>query len=155
MRTKRVTDKQRREIKKHLKTQDRLITDIMYQTGLRVSDILRLPAQLDGQRFSVTEQKTGKTRTVSISTRTLHECERFVKNRQKESPRLFTCHRTTVYRHIRKAAAQCGYKNISAHSYRKAFARKFYNQHGLEATQQELQHGHIATTLIYVFDFKS
>ena len=49
-----------------LQPANRLVFEVMLATGLRVGDVLRLTtAQIERQRFTVREQKTGKTRRVS------------------------------------------------------------------------------------------
>lgn len=46
-----------------LQPANRLVFEIMLATGLRVGDVLALrTAQVERQRFTVREQKTGKTR---------------------------------------------------------------------------------------------
>ena len=48
-----------------LQPANRLVFEVMLATGLRVGDVLRLTtAQIERQRFTVREQKTGKTRRV-------------------------------------------------------------------------------------------
>lgn len=38
------------------------------------------------------------------------------------------------------------------HSIRKLYARRYCAAHGLAATQRELQHDYLSTTLLYVLD---
>ncbi len=153
MRTRRITDTERRRIRRTLPMRDRLITDIAYQTGLRISDILALPADLNSTKITITEQKTDNVRTVHIRQKTLDECRKYAVTHSKNGL-LFDVNRSTVYRSIHAAALHCGYQHISAHSYRKAFAYAYYQKHGLRATQIELGHKHIETTCIYVFDLE-
>lgn len=50
-----------------LQPANRLVFEVMLATGLRVGDVLSLTtAQIKRQRFTVREQKTGKTRRVWI-----------------------------------------------------------------------------------------
>lgn len=154
MRTRRVTDDERQRIRRKLNTADQLITDIAYQTGLRIGDILSLPADLSSTRIAVQEQKTGKTRVVHIKAATLRACKNYAARHAFPSGLLFDMDRSTVYRHITEAARDLGLHNISAHSYRKAYAYNYYLRYGLKATQMELQHDSIYTTMIYVFDYK-
>lgn len=154
MRTRRITDPEREKLRKRLNKSDQLITDIAYQTGLRISDILQLPSDLSSTRISVREQKTGKTRVVHIKASTLRQCKAYAAKHKNTEGVLFDCDRTTVYRHIRQAAKGLGLENISAHSYRKAYAHAYYMRYGLKATQKEMQHNNIATTCIYVFDWR-
>lgn len=154
MRTRRINDDERRRLRRYLTKQDQLITDIAYQTGLRISDILALPHDLHTTRIAVTEQKTGKTRVVHIKSKTLRDCQKYASSHASADGTLFDMDRSTVYRHITAAARRLGLHNISAHSYRKAYAYNYYLRYGLRATQIELHHKDIATTMIYVFDWK-
>lgn len=130
---------------------------IMADTGLRVSDALALTCgqimAAPGGRLTVRETKTGKTRCVRLSPRTLAIARRRAADRPADAP-LMHIHRSTVYRAIHNAAQQLGYKRISPHSLRKLYARRIYKRAGLRAAQAALAHDNAATTVTYVIDLE-
>lgn len=155
MRTKRITPAQWLILRQHLPTPDRLLCSIMLQTGYRVGDALSITANdLRSTRLEITEQKTGKLRITHISSKTLGALRKYATAHGRiGNNRVITMDESTIYRHITTAAARCGFDNISAHSFRKAFAAEYCSKYGLIATQRELQHDNLATTLLYVYDY--
>lgn len=124
---------------------------IMRQTGLRVSDVLLLKKSDIARRMTVKEQKTGKMRTVYLTDALAKECVIYASLHR--GLKLFNCNRSTIYRSVHRTALKFGWQNISAHSARKAYARAFAKKNGVEATQKELRHSSLSTTLIYLQDF--
>lgn len=125
---------------------------IMRDTGLRVSDMLALRvSDLNTPTITVTEKKTGKLRAVHLRPTTRRELRVYTAGLPPDAP-IINCDRSTLYRSIHDTALRLGMKNVSAHSARKAFARAFCRKHGLEATQRELRHAYLSTTLLYVSD---
>lgn len=156
-RTRRITPDEWRKLKPKLTLTDRLICDIMRQTGYRVSDVLSLTVlQCSRCKITVTEQKTGKIRITHIRSRTCGELRKYAERRGKRPhERMFDCDVSTVYRHITTAAEQLGFDHISAHSFRKAFAYDYAKCYGLTAAQKELQHDRLETTMIYCLDLEA
>lgn len=150
MRTKGLTDRQLKLLCSALPWRDSLAMRIMRQTGLRVSDLLRLKKVDIARKMTVKEQKTGKTRTVYLTAALVKECALYAS--MHRGVRLFNCNRSTIYRSVHRTALAFGWENISAHSARKSFARAYCKKHGIEATQRELQHESLSTTLIYLQD---
>lgn len=148
-RTRAVTRQELRSLVKRLDEQTRLAVMISADTGLRVSDILNLEAGKLAREMSVTEQKTGKTRKVSLSAETYKFAQRIAKHSGKY---LINIDRSTVYRHIKAAAADMGLTHVSMHSIRKYYARRYCRAHGLAQTQREMAHDYLSTTLLYVVD---
>ena len=122
----------------------------MADTGLRISDVLALRRDQLRQDMDIKEIKTGKTRRVHLRPETYAEVLAYL--RTHNEPQVIPCHRTTLWRAIVHAADAFGWRHISPHSFRKLFAVEFCAVHGLQATQHELQHTNIATTLGYVTD---
>lgn len=149
-RTKRASREEIDAIKRGLCLRDKLIVDIAVDTGLRISDILSLPAELSAE-MTVREQKTGKLRTVRLTPATLGEAEKYTTIEGIEG-RLFDVSRSTAWRNISKQARELGLEHIGPHSFRKTFAREFFVKHGLIATQKELMHNYPSTTLLYILD---
>lgn len=152
MRTRRIKPAERKKLRKALPVRDKIITDIAYETGLRVSDILSLRDNIN-THIVLNEQKTGKLRSVHIRPQTLRAARQYHKTHPTPDGKMFDVDRTTVYRSVHEAAKRCGLgNNISLHSYRKAFAFDYAQRYGIAATQAELHHNNIATTLIYIYD---
>lgn len=149
MRTRALKPEEIRRLKKHLVPRDALALQISSDTGLRVSDVLRIEAKDLRGKMEVTERKTGKTRTVKLKRSTLTDAREYALHGGKY---LIDCDRSTIYRNIKKACALIGYSNVSMHSARKAYAKGFCKKYGIKRTQEELRHDDITTTLIYVTD---
>lgn len=152
MRTRAITDKELKALRRALPWRDGLAMQIMRDTGLRVSDMLALRvSDLNTPTIKVIEQKTKKLRAVHLKPSTRKELLLYVQGRPPTDP-IIACDRSTLYRSIHDTALRLGMKRISAHSARKAYAKAFCRKHGLEATRQELRHTYISTTLLYVTD---
>lgn len=149
MRTRPITPAELRKLLKLLPDASALAVRISADTGLRISDILAIRSGELASTMRVTERKTGKTRTVRLRPATLkaskayaaHGCDRLIPH----AP-------STIYRQIRRAAAELGMEHVSMHSIRKLYARQYCRAHGLAATQRELQHDYLSTTMLYVLD---
>lgn len=122
---------------------------------MRISDVLAFRTEkVRQQRFTITEQKTGKKRRVYIpldlKKRLLSQAgkEYVFEGRSGEKPRT----RQAVYNDLNRAAKAFRLKGVaSPHSLRKTFAVELYRKTGdLELCRQKLNHDDIETTLIYV-----
>lgn len=156
MRTRRIMPAEKLRLERTLPQRDKIITNIAYYTGLRVSDILNLKIQdiKAGGRVAITEKKTGKVRVVHIPARLRRQMQAYADAHALPNGTIFDVDKSTVYRSVHNNAKRLGMDNISMHSYRKAYAYSYYQKYGLRATQAELNHNNIATTCIYIFDFK-
>lgn len=150
MRTKGLTDRQLKLLCSALPWRDSLAMRLMRQAGLRVSDLLSLKKTDIARKMVVKERKTGKTRTVYLTAALVRECAIYAS--MHRGLKLFNCDRSTIYRSVHRTALAFGWDNISAHSARKSFARAYCKKHGIEATQRELRHESLSTTLIYLQD---
>lgn len=148
--TRAITRAELDQLRLALPWRDSLACAIMADTGLRVSDVLNIQRDKLADTMTVKEIKTGKTRTVHLTPDTLKEAQTYIKTHS--SPYVINCHRSTLWRSIVHAADAFGWQHISPHSFRKLFAVEYCARHGLKATQQELQHKHLSTTLAYVTD---
>lgn len=149
MRTRAITPKELRQLLHNLTDPVRLAVMIAADTGLRVSDILAIRSAKLNQTMHVIERKTGKQRTVTLSRKTLATAKEYARHGEEN---LINCDRSTIYRQIRKIADLFGWTHVSMHSIRKYYARRFHAAHGLRATQRELQHEYLSTTLLYIVD---
>ena len=147
-----ITRAELEQLRRALPWRDSVACEIMAETGLRISDVLALTREQLSDTMTVTEIKTGKERIVHLSPETLVEARAYI--RTHNSPEIIPCHRSTFWRSVVHTADAFGWKHISPHSFRKLFAVEYCTQHGLEATQRELQHKNIATTLTYVANMK-
>lgn len=147
---------------------NRLVMEVMIQTGLRVSDVLRLTKkQVERGRFTIRELKTGKTRRIylprALQLRLLQQAGRlwcFEGRADWRKPRS----RQAVYKDVKRAAgmfARTGKLErdcqVSPHSARKVYAVEKYRETGsLEKVSQALNHdpGHIAVTMLYALSDK-
>ena len=149
MRTRPITPAELRKLLKLLPDASAPAVRISADTGLRIGDILANRSGDLAPVMLVTERKTGKSRRVRLRPATLkaakayaaHGCDRLIPH----AP-------STIYRQIRRAATELGMEHVSMHSIRKLYARQYCRAHGLAATQHELQHDYLSTTMLYVLD---
>lgn len=134
---------------KHLPAREALVCRIMADTGLRVSDVLSLRIWQIRRTMRITEGKTSKTRVVHLSSATLAAARAYAGDR-RPGDRLIHADRSTIYRTISITAQALGMRRVSAHSLRKYYAVKYCKKHGILATQRELQHRDVLTTMLYV-----
>jgi integrase len=144
------------KIASRMKGDCRIIWLLMNDTGLRVSDAIKLKYNdIDGQgRIHYKSKKTGKEGIIRVSGELLalipdRKSDAYV-FRSKVDPQKHI-HRTTVFKAIKKACKQCGIDadGIACHSARKAFAVRDFRENGLGKTMHDLQHSSAATTLFY------
>lgn len=150
-----------------LQPANRLVFEVMLATGLRVSDVLNIKtAQVKRQRFTVKEQKTGKSRRVLIprelQLRILRQAGRLYafegrydwrKHRTRQAVWLDFSRCARFFQH--GGAVPKG--TVSPHSARKVYAVDEYHRTGdLDAVRQKLNHdpAHVATTLLYALSDK-
>lgn len=127
-------------------------------TGLRISDIVSLPAsKLSSQRPYIRSKKTGKTQRYYFPSK-------LYKSILSRSGALWAFpspygggahHRTrsSVYKAVRKACRDCGLSGvISPHSLRKYYAVSLFHRiNDLEKVRLKLQHDNLTTTFLYAF----
>ena len=134
---------------------NRLVCEISLATGLRVTDVLNLkPKQVRKQRFTIREQKTGKTRSVRLPKELVDRCLEcsgvhyvFENRINGRKPRT----RQAVYKDLKRIAKlfNCK-KNITPHSARKVYAVAEFEKTGdLKRVQKLLNHSDEAVTILY------
>lgn len=148
-RTRPISPGELRKLLKVLPPAAALAVRISADTGLRVSDVLSIRCGDLQRTMKVRERKTGKQRTVHLKPATLKACKAFAAHGEDK---LIPVNRSTIYRQIKKATADLGYDHVSMHSIRKLYARNFCKAHGLAATQREMQHDYLSTTMLYVLN---
>lgn len=140
---------------------DRAILELLFSTGLRVSELCALNSDLDLSRDDVSVRGKGeKVRVVFLSTAAKDTVRDYLKARKDMDPALFVDgraskpHRITprdVQRHIKKYAAIAGITTkVSPHTLRHVFATDLLsNGADLRSVQAMLGHASITTTQIY------
>lgn len=138
-----------------LTAENRLICEIGMATGLRVGDILRLkPEALEKKRFTIHEEKTGKTRTVYLPKELRERAIKLAGKKWIFEGRINgNKHRTrqAVWKDLTRAAERFGLKrNLTPHSMRKIYAVDLYTKCGnIDKVRQALNHSGEAVTMIY------
>lgn len=136
--------------------QNRLACEISLATGLRINDVLALQTEkIKKQRFTVKEQKTGKTKIVRLPADLFNRCmacagQHFVFEHRLNGRKHRT--RQAVYKDLRRVAALFGVKqHISPHSARKVYAVDEFERsgHDLKRVQKLLNHSDEAVTMLY------
>lgn len=137
-----------------LEGENRLALEISLATGLRIGDVLALKTDKIKRRFSIKEEKTGKTRNVYLPKELLERCLRIAGRyyvfEGRFDPRK---HRTrqAVFKDLQKAAAAFRVKkHISPHSMRKIFAVDYYTKCvDIKKVQHLLNHSYEGVTYLY------
>lgn len=136
--------------------ENRLALEVSLNTGLRISDVLSLRTRdLSRERFTIKEQKTGKTRRIRLP-KQLREDLTAISGRFYvfEGRTDAKKHRTrqAVYKDLKRAQGLLRVKNsqISPHTARKIYAVDTFGKYGsLKRVQELLNHSSEAVTAIY------
>lgn len=136
-----------------------LIVETMLQTGLRVSDVLSLRTEQlrKGQRFTVWESKTGKSKRIRLGNKLYlrllaHAGRNWVFPHARDDRKHRT--RQAVWADVKRAAKALRLpENVAPHSARKSYACGEYERtHDLQAVKSKLNHSNIETTLLYLLE---
>jgi len=144
---------------------DRAMLELMYSSGLRVSELVELPYEQFYQNSYLVQLvgKGAKERIVPVGEEAMMWVVRYLESsrpqllKQKRAATLFVSQqgkamtRQTFWHRVKKIAQQAGfYGELSPHSLRHAFATHLVN-HGadLRVVQTLLGHSDISTTQIY------
>ena len=138
-----------------LMPENRLACELSLATGLRINDVLSLKTeQLKNQRFTIKEQKTGKTRSVYIPADLYRRIlavsgKIYVFEHRLDGKKHRT--RQAVFKDLKRAAAAFRVsENVTPHSLRKIYAVCEYEKnHDLKRVQKLLNHADEAVTMIY------
>ena len=134
---------------------NRLVVELMLVTGLRISDVLGITAAQyrRGQRITIHEQKTGKTRRIYIPKKLYDKLSAECGDVWLFPGRYSDKHRTrqAVWRDIKRAAHALRITaNLAPHSARKIYAVDLYHERGFNAAMHALNHNDQSTTMIYI-----
>lgn len=139
-----------------LMPENRLACEVSLATGLRIGDVLALtPDKVRKQRFTIHEQKTGKSRTIRLPTELVDRCllcsgQHYVFEHRLNGRRHRT--RQAVFKDLKRVADLFGCKkNITPHSARKVYAVEEFERSGgnLKRVQRLLNHSDEAVTMLY------
>lgn len=138
---------------------NRLVLQVSEHTGLRISDVLSLRTEQlrKGQRITVREAKTGKSRRIYLP-KQLHDdlLAQAGKDWVFESPRDPAKHRCrqTIWADIKRAAKAFRLpQNVSPHTLRKYYAVNLWEGSGdMAKVAKVLNHApdHPETTMLYI-----
>lgn len=159
LRDKKQIEKMKSELLKQ-SYRDYLLFVIGINTGLRISDILRLKVNTvkDKTHILIQEQKTGKEKRFLINPHLKDDIDKYIIN-MNEWEYLFQSQKGTnqpisrvqAYRILRKAADKLGIVSVGTHSLRKTFGYHHYQQNKDVALLQELfNHSAPSVTLRYI-----
>lgn len=134
---------------------NRLVAQVMLHTGLRVGDVVGLRSDQIAGRFTVREQKTGKSRRVSIPPWLVDAIKAHAAGSEWAfpSPKDPSKHRTrqAVWADIKRA--QKAFRlpvNAGSHSLRKVYAVDLMRRYGdIRRVQRALNHDNETVTLLY------
>lgn len=141
---------------------DRAILELMYSSGLRVSEAVNIQTRdidLDGGVLTCTG-KGSKTRKVPVGTSAVEWVKSYLSLRRKkesiEVENLFVTpagrpvNRHMIHAFVKEYAEKCGLENVSPHTLRHSFATHLIqNRADIRSVQQMLGHADISTTQIY------
>lgn len=141
---------------------DRAILELMYSSGLRVSEVVNIKVRdldLDLGVLTCTG-KGSKTRRVPMGTSAVEWVKSYISARQKieniEIQNLFVSpagkilNRQLIHGFIKAYGDKCGLEGVSPHTLRHSFATHLVqNSADIRSVQQMLGHADISTTQIY------
>lgn len=159
LRTAQEIEDMRWALSRYTSSRDLFMFNLGINTGLRVSDIVRLKVkELKGKtHLVITEQKTGKTKRFMIPKPTREAIEEYTQGMDKDDY-LFASRKgnshistTQAYRTLQKAADALGREDIGTHTMRKTFGYHHYKRNKDIATLQILfHHSAPSITLKYI-----
>ena len=141
---------------------DRAILELMYASGLRVSEVVNLQLNnidLDAGILTCTG-KGNKMRRVPVGSSAIEWLRSYIALRRKKesidiqnmfvSPAGKPVTRQAIFLAIKECAAKCGLADVSPHTLRHSFATHLIqNSADIRSVQQMLGHADISTTQIY------
>ena len=139
---------------------NRLIFMVGVNTGLRVSDILRLKISdvYEKEYIEIREKKTNKYKRIALNDKLQRLIKEFLKDKQKSNKLLFVSksgkqlYRSQVYNFLNEASKAVGIReNIGTHSMRKSFGYHHFKQNNdIVLLQKLMNHSSLFVTLAYI-----
>lgn len=144
---------------KSINERDYMLFYIGISAGLRISDMLQLRKEdVQYAHIDIVEKKTNKPKRFTFPPYIRKDVQRYIQG-LSEGEYLFKSRqgdnrpidRSTAYRILRKAAEECGIREIGTHTLRKTFGYHFYlKSKDIVALQALFNHSSPETTLRYV-----
>lgn len=136
---------------KPMAVRDRALLDLLYHTGLRISEALSLRANdIDGDRITVRCGKGGKRRVVAIAS-TYGHWELWLAKRAATGEQFIFTTRTGEQLATAHARRLLGKFNTHPHAFRHGHACEVYNAtKDVAVVSRQLGHARISTTGIYL-----
>jgi integrase len=151
-----ITNETAKKIILQMDIRDKCITQIMIDTGLRITDTLNLRKN-DIKCGIIRQRKTKKLKKITLSDKTRQILDNYIEwyyindllfPQQRDKTKAI--HRSTFYRALNRVSREIGVI-VSPHSFRKLYAQNIYTTtQDIHATQKALQHKYIATTAAYL-----
>lgn len=141
---------------KALMPENRLALEVSLATGLRIDDVLHIKtSQIEKERFSIKEMKTGKSRRVRIPKRLREEMLRiagryYVFEHRTDPKKCRT--RQAVYKDLKRACTlfRVNGVQISPHTARKIYSVGLYDKYmSVDKVREKMNHKYNSTTEIY------
>ena len=139
---------------------NRLVCRVAVHTGLRVGDVLGIPATKLGTQFWVTERKTGKRKRVNLPKALVEDIKAqagtewaFPSPTRPGKPRT----RQAVWADVKRASRAFRMpQNVGVHSLRKRYAVEQLERSGgnYRRVQRLLNHSDMAVTMIYAMSYQ-
>ena len=154
MRTKAIEADSLNAILRLLTPTNRLVCLVAIATGLRISDVLSIKTgQLQKDRFTVFESKTGKKKTVRITkalrARVAAQAGKIYAFENRLTPFKHRS-RTTLWKDLHRVAEAFKLKGLAPHSLRKTYARTLRAEGLTDAEiQRAMNHSRETITRIY------
>ena len=139
-----------------LTPENRLACEVSLATGLRINDVLALTVdKVSKQRFTVREEKTGKTKAVRLPTELVRRCldcsgQHYVFEGRLNGRKHRT--RQAVFKDLKRVARLFKIReNVAPHTLRKIYAVDEFERcgHNLKKVQRLLNHSDEAVTMLY------
>jgi len=154
-----ITNAQAAQLIDRLNFPDQILIRLGIESGLRISDILKLRVGDVRKKkiMTIYEMKSKRERTFKISDELYRDLKKWTRYK-KNSAFVFTgargpsksIHRATIHRRIKNALQGLKF-SASAHSTRKLFAyNTFCTTQNIKMVQDALHHRNFATTLAYL-----
>jgi integrase len=136
---------------------------IGFNTGLRISDILKIRVRDVSESFILRETKTGKQRTIKLSKTILGQIERYIDRVHKNKRMNYLVYsrhwckdkpltRVQAYKILRRIAETVGLMGTGTHCMRKSFAHDlFRDTKDINVVRDVLNHKYTETTMRYLF----
>lgn len=152
-----ITNQEADLLKSKLFSRDAVLLQLAVESGLRISDILKLKVADLKKRMTVYEMKSRRKRTFEISDELLKKLKWLTHNSRDNdfifySERKYgvSVHRSTIHRRIKKALRGLDF-DASAHSTRKLYAQNIFKETGsVSEVQKAMNHKKVLTTLTYL-----